>query len=194
MMNRLPERIRAKIEQVTESGCWLWTACLDQYGYGDSKLGKAHRLVYELLVGQIPAGMVMDHKCRVRCCVRPDHLRVVSKKVNAVENSLGPTAINAGKVRCKRGHPLVAGNLIPHDDGRRECATCKPELDRKWAEANRDKVNANQRRHYYRHLAERRETSRLENVKRAASGYYAKYWARRKAEAAAGGRPLRRER
>lgn len=68
--------------------CWEWTASTTRAGYGqinvgDHRIGLAHRVAYELAVGPIPDGLVIDHRCRNRICVRPDHLRVVSVKQNA---------------------------------------------------------------------------------------------------------------
>lgn len=67
-------------------GCWLWTASLRRNGYGQLKAEgrnrSAHRVAWELANGAIPDGRVVDHLCRVRHCVRPDHLRLVTHKQN----------------------------------------------------------------------------------------------------------------
>jgi hypothetical protein len=66
--------------------CWLWTASkkgrYGQFGVGYPKTVLAHRWSYENAFGAIPAGMQIDHMCRVKLCVRPDHLRVVTNKQN----------------------------------------------------------------------------------------------------------------
>lgn len=62
--------------------CWLWTACRDRRGYGRIDSRYAHRLSYEMHVGPIPNGMVIDHLCRVRHCVNPAHLEAVSQQLN----------------------------------------------------------------------------------------------------------------
>lgn len=72
---------------VDKSGrCWKWTEALNDSGYGIIRIGKksvrAHRFAWELLVGVIPEGMQIDHRCRHRECVRPEHLRVVTNKQN----------------------------------------------------------------------------------------------------------------
>lgn len=71
---------------VDKSGsCWLWTGRLNHAGYGQIRMGsmkQAHRVSYEMTFGHIPKGLVIDHLCHNRSCVRPDHLRAVSVKQN----------------------------------------------------------------------------------------------------------------
>lgn len=68
------------------NGCWEWTRGLTQDGYGRVSWAGAsqlaHRAVYELLVGPIPDTLQIDHKCRNRACVNPDHLHPVTSKLN----------------------------------------------------------------------------------------------------------------
>ncbi len=69
------ERFWSKVEK-TES-CWLWKGGTTARGYGQFYLDKsllAHRFSYTLLVGPIPDGLLFDHTCQVKTCVRPDHL------------------------------------------------------------------------------------------------------------------------
>lgn len=65
-----------------ENGCWIWQGKLSPEGYGRTSLRSlsqmAHRAIWQELRGPIPKGMVLDHKCRERACVNPDHLRVVT--------------------------------------------------------------------------------------------------------------------
>lgn len=72
--------------------CWLWGGDLTEKGYGRHYEGtrqfRAHRFAYEMEVGPIPPGLVLDHVCHVKHCVRPQHLRPVTKKENA-ENRAG---------------------------------------------------------------------------------------------------------
>lgn len=123
---RLPSTFWAKV-QVAADGCWLWTAALNSRGYpcfgirGRSQL--AHRVAYWTLVAPIPAGMEMDHLCRVPRCVNPAHLEPVTREENlrrAMEVNL-PT-------HCPQGHPYDESNTyVKHRwDGRinRTCRTC----------------------------------------------------------------------
>lgn len=70
-----------------EGGCWLWTGTRNRGGYGDFRMPegprRAHRLAYENLVGPIPEGLELDHLCRVRNCVNPQHLEPVTRSENA---------------------------------------------------------------------------------------------------------------
>lgn len=66
--------------------CWLWLGITTPGGYGQIRRGGrtwvTHRWVYELLIGPIPAGLDLDHLCRVRRCVRPSHLEPVTRGEN----------------------------------------------------------------------------------------------------------------
>lgn len=72
--------------KVDKNGCWIWTGAIHKTGYGQVKWkGKstvAHRVVYELVKGLIPAGLVLDHTCNVKLCVNPDHLDLVTYSIN----------------------------------------------------------------------------------------------------------------
>jgi hypothetical protein len=117
------------------SMCWLWTRTRNQKGYGlawhsaANRLTSAHRMIYELLVGPIPEGMQLDHICRQRGCVNPDHMRVVTQHENTVlaPGSRSISARNASKTHCLRGHPFDEANTYyqgPRRD-RRGCRICK---------------------------------------------------------------------
>lgn len=87
-------RTRPAIERaryaINETGCWVWTGYVSPDGYG--RIGKAngskvaHRVIYEEMVGTIPAGFILDHICRNRKCINPKHLRPVTVGQN---NHLG---------------------------------------------------------------------------------------------------------
>ncbi len=95
---------------LTDSGCVEWIASTDSKGYGkfqweggrNGRLMPAHRWAYEWVVGPIPDGLQLDHLCRNRRCVNPEHLEPVTQRVNVLRG-VGPAALNAGKTHCYRG-------------------------------------------------------------------------------------------
>jgi len=106
--------------------CWVWIGQRDPDGYGFFyRLGpgiKSHRVAYEWLIGPIPLGCHIDHLCRLPSCVNPAHMEPVSIRENVLRG-LGPTAQNARKTHCKRGHPFTPENTYQRKHGR-ECITC----------------------------------------------------------------------
>ena len=79
------ERFWEKVDVGHPLGCWLWTGALTRdYGsfWLDGNQRPAHRYSYELLRGPIPDGLQMDHLCRVKHCVNPDHLDPVTPATN----------------------------------------------------------------------------------------------------------------
>ena len=76
-----------------ETGCWEWQGSMVENGYGVVSVNganiKAHRRYYEVLVGPIPPGLDLDHLCRNRACVNPDHLEPVTRSVNLIRGNKG---------------------------------------------------------------------------------------------------------
>jgi hypothetical protein len=115
------ERFWRKVDKT--AGCWQWTAGLAGSGYGQfSVLGRdvpSHRVAYELSVGPIPAGQVLDHICHNITCVNPSHLRLATSKQNA-ENRSGPNRQSASGVRgvslhrSRRWVGQVTHNYVRH--------------------------------------------------------------------------------
>lgn len=130
-MKTLTERFHAKFKVNAESGCWEWTAALTTKGYGmigsgvpECRLLAAHRVAYEIYVGPIASGLQVDHLCRVRRCVNPDHLEPVSAQEN-VRRGLGPAGINAAKTHCPQGHEYTEENTYRNPStNRRMCRVC----------------------------------------------------------------------
>ena len=109
------------------SGCWEWHTAT-QRGYGhfwaDGSSHPAHRWIYEQTVDpSLEPDLVIDHLCRNRRCVRPDHLEKVSDRENILRG-VGQGAVNFRKVECAQGHPLDDDNTHTRPNGRRRCRTC----------------------------------------------------------------------
>jgi hypothetical protein len=84
------ERIETYLDVgVSGLSCWEWTGGHTADGYASTPSGYAHRVVYEFLVEPIPDGMTIDHLCRNRGCVNPDHLEPVTHSVNALRGQTG---------------------------------------------------------------------------------------------------------
>ena len=125
----LDDRLLDKIDVDGAGGCWLWTSALDQGGYPIVWIGagvsrRAHRVVYELFVEPIAAGLQLDHLCSVRRCVNPDHLEAVTGAVNVGRSPNTPMARKRAQTHCKRGHPFDLLNTRWTSDGRRSCRAC----------------------------------------------------------------------
>lgn len=124
------ERLVEKVSINPETGCWDWAAYITPEGYGSffyrgRRNGLAHRAAYTETVGEIPEGMHIDHLCRNRACCNPSHLEVVQPRVNYLRG-VGPTAVNAEKSECSRGHAFDEANTYwrPKGDGR-DCRECR---------------------------------------------------------------------
>jgi hypothetical protein len=126
----LAERFWLKVDKQRDTdSCWLWTAARTGAGYGAFSLGRkrdgdalAHRVAYQMRYGSIPEGLTIDHLCRVRHCVNPAHLEVVSMAEN-LRRGYSPWAINGRKTHCKRGHEFTEENTR-HYKGQRHCRKC----------------------------------------------------------------------
>jgi hypothetical protein len=129
-MIELPERLQNKISPEPNSGCWLWTGCLDVGGYGCVRIAyktrKVHRVVYEFYKGPISEGKELDHLCRVRCCCNPNHLEPVTRALNVWRGNSGIQ--NSLKTHCKWGHEFSDENtrygLSRPGVHERICVTC----------------------------------------------------------------------
>ncbi len=113
---------------VVVESCWHWTKRVSgQNGYAHFKVdGRdrlAHRWAYEHFRGPIPGGRQIDHLCRNRDCVNPEHMEIVTPLVNT-QRGFSPSTITKRLGVCRRGHPMTDDNLCPSSYGRKICRTC----------------------------------------------------------------------
>ena len=160
-------------KKVDASGdCWLWTGYITPLGYGTltvRRLGrgfKAHRLVYELLVGPIPVGLELDHLCRNTRCVNPDHLEPVTHAENMRRSpvlNIPPKPKARGRTQlirqpraprkvydlsivpsvpslCRRGHELTPQTVRTRVGKGWDCRICHRIHHREWKARQRQAV------------------------------------------------------
>jgi hypothetical protein len=134
------ERFWANVEVGHPAGCWWWRGKINNNGYGILPVGRrtlgeartvmAHRFAYEDLVALIPDGMVIDHLCKNRRCVNPDHVEVVTPGMNVRRGWPARSPF------CRHGlHRMTPENTyIQPSSGRRVCVACKTAAISAWNE------------------------------------------------------------
>jgi len=126
-------------------GCWLWTGHLNDGGYAQTAMSAkavgdytpgaryrctVHRWTYELHIATIPAGLDLDHLCRVRHCVNPWHLEPVTRSVN-LKRAVGIGSQWSKRTHCKNGHEYTAENTYRSArDNARVCRQCQRDRNR----------------------------------------------------------------
>lgn len=132
----IPSRVLTRVEKTEK--CWLWTGPTYRNGYGYTRWKingtwrhiLVHRLFYEAHRGPIPDGLEINHRCKVRHCVNPDHLEAVTHAENLLtRNHRGP----APTLVCRKGHTKAPG---------RSCVLCNREASRLFAARRRAAMKA----------------------------------------------------
>jgi hypothetical protein len=133
-------RFLTKIEDYSDSSkCWIWKGSRSIGGYGQVGINHhsrhepgtrlmAHRVSYTVLIGEIPEGKVIDHRCRVRACVNPWHMEVVTQKENTLRGDTGKH--HKIKTHCPKGHEFTTANTYHNWHGGRFCRKCAIERAR----------------------------------------------------------------
>lgn len=132
--NTLHRRLLDNITFSAIESCWIWGKSKNNMGYGvmgSSRMKPrtflAHRVAYQMFVGDIPKGLVLDHKCKTPLCVNPTHLDPVTQKEN-MHRGNGPCAINKRKAHCPCGDEY--NHITPQ--GKRCCTKCRLKYNQKW--------------------------------------------------------------
>lgn len=119
---------------VSTEDCWLYAGNINNKGYGviGSPSTRAHRATYQTMVGPVPEGLELDHLCRVRACINPDHLEAVTHQENMIRS---PIVGRPVMTHCIRGHKLEPNNVYiavkNKVTGRvgRQCSQCQKDRD-----------------------------------------------------------------
>lgn len=119
--------------------CWEWVGDRGSNGYGRVFRGGrstgAHRIAWQMTRGPIPDGMELDHLCRNRACVNPDHLEPVTHRENMHRAPWSAPEFQRAKTHCANGHEFAGGNVRVDvaADGRihRVCRPCNTEATRR---------------------------------------------------------------
>jgi hypothetical protein len=123
----IEDRLLDKCSPEPNTGCWLWFGASQPSGYGQLWNGvrpeQAHRVSFRLYRGEIPSGCEIDHKCRKRSCVNPEHLAAITHQKNILAGDTAMAA-NAKKTHCHQGHEL-AGRNLRIVRGTRQCRLCE---------------------------------------------------------------------
>ena len=128
------------VDRGHETPCWVWNRHIDKDGYGGGMPKPnpgAHRYVYALMVGPIPDGLQIDHLCRVRACVNPEHMEPVTHAENMRRS------FHAQKTHCQNGHGFSPENTYQRPkDGVRQCRACNASAARRYAARKSTLVSA----------------------------------------------------
>ena len=150
----LPERLASRVSIDESSGCWNWIGGMYHHtGYARIDETCAHRVVYIHVHGSIPEGLEIDHLCRNRRCVNPEHLEAVTHQVNVRRGLV------SGKTQCPAGHPYGPDDF--DRDGWRHCREChRLRQAKRLAAMTAEQRRELSRRKYWNHREKNRAKAR----------------------------------
>lgn len=147
-MIELPERLIAH-RLISESGCWEWTRCRTDFGYGriswNNHVRTLHRLAAHLVFGlDFNDERRVLHRCDNPPCFNPEHLFVGTQADNVADMVSKGRWRGGGKPQdvCKKGHPLVGDNIIRNSGGWKTCRICKNNNQRAYYQRRKDAEGA----------------------------------------------------
>jgi hypothetical protein len=117
-----PTLFWSKVDRRGDDECWMWTGARSAKGYGHTRDGLAHRAAFRLVVGEIPDGYQLHHRCGTKACVNPRHLTLVTSGEHADLHDNGWW--HAAKTHCPHGHPYDEANTYVSPSGARHCRIC----------------------------------------------------------------------
>ena len=126
----LADRFWSKTAPATD--CIVWRGAQNTKGYGCYAINGvshlAHRLAWEAVHGPLPAGLTIDHLCRVRACVNVEHMELVSVAENIRRQ---PRRLQVGG-QCRNGHQISSdADLYVRGAGASECRACRASAKRR---------------------------------------------------------------
>lgn len=115
----IKDRIKRLSVDDASTGCRTWIGHCDKDGYGKvnatlpdgTPVYLAHRMTWLYFVGPIPDGLEIDHSCKNRSCINPDHLQLVTHAENIALNNYKTNHRNGVKTHCLNGHLLAGENI-----------------------------------------------------------------------------------
>jgi hypothetical protein len=135
----LEERFWPKVNKTAPNGCWEWTACTNELGYGWIAAGtrqgrhlKAHRVSYALAFGEVPEGMSVLHRCDNPLCVKPSHLFLGTQADNMADMIRKGRKVTHAASHCPQGHPYEGENVYIDPAGKKHCRACNREAQRRY--------------------------------------------------------------